>query len=185
MSELALRLVDTRTSDEELPRLVASCDQVRVVHALPGRVRYHLPRWDGSHASDLQDALRCAPGVVAADVNPVTRNVLLYFDLDECGEAEIRRAVSRLESGVPRVVEGRAPAGRRRRTSAQRRANSPSTSRKRLEIVVGSPAASFLPHVPKILLLLISLFTTRTPLGLTLLGLDWLELLTRLNSEPV
>jgi cation transport ATPase len=185
MTALALRLA--KTTPDDYPQLEAVCEDVRVVHALPGRVRYHLPRWDGSRASDLQAALLQAPGVVAAEVNSVTRNVLVYFEQDECTEAEIRRAVNRLGRGVPHVVDG-AATSRRRRSSSQRRgasaASTTSTSRKRLGIVVGAPAANILPHIPKILLLIFSLFTTRTPLGLTLLGLDWLELLTRLYSEP-
>jgi hypothetical protein len=186
MSELALRLVDLSDAS---PQVVALYEPVRVVHALPGRVRYHLPWWDGSRAGDLEAAVLRAPGVVAAEASPVTRNLLVFFDLEECGEADIRRTVDRLASRAPSVIDGSAGDRRRARANArlssQRVASGRGDSRKRLEVVCGSRAATLLPHVPKLLLLILSLFTTRTPLGLTMLGLDWLDLLSRLNAEPV
>jgi hypothetical protein len=187
MSELALRLVDM--SPDASPQLEALCDPVRLVHALPGRVRYHLPSWDGSRALDLEAAMLSAPGVVAAEASPVTRNILVYFDLDECGEADIRRAVNPLAGGAPRVIDAsagdrsgsRSTAGR---PSSQHATIGASSCRKRLEVVLGARAATLLPHMPKLLSLTLSFFTPSTPVRLTMLSLDWLDLLTRLTSEP-
>jgi hypothetical protein len=184
MRQLALRLVETPSA--ATPRPEPRADRVRVVHALPGRVRYHLPLWDGGRAFDLENALLRAPGVVSAEANPATRNVLVCFDLFECDEAEVRRAVDRLAQGAPRVIDGETTRRRRKRGSAGGRPGtqrSRTPSRQRQNRALGVPADTLLPNVPKILLLILSCFTTRTPVGLTILGLDWLDLAIRLGFE--
>jgi hypothetical protein len=51
-----------------------------VVHALPGRVRVHLPGWSGQRPQLLEDRLRRVRGVRTVQANPLTGNVLIHFD---------------------------------------------------------------------------------------------------------
>jgi hypothetical protein len=145
-------------------------------------VRYHLPQWDGGRATDLENAVLRAPGVLAVEAHPATRNLLVRFDLFECDEGDVRRALDRVALGAPRVVHGqRARRRRKRSTGAQKPTRS--AARRRQDRGLGIPAETLLPHVPKILLLILSSFTTRTPVGLTMLGLDWLDLFSRFGTE--
>jgi len=50
-----------------------------VVHSSWGRLRVHFPCWPGSRRQ-IEARLRVLPGVLAAEANPLTRNVLLTFD---------------------------------------------------------------------------------------------------------
>lgn len=188
MADVALRLIDAPLNGAA--GLAADADLVRVVHALPGRIRYHLPAWDGSRARELEAAVRRAPGVVEVEANPVTRNVLVYFDLAEAGSDDVKQAVARVATGAPPIL--RVGSRTRKRRPGTKRERSASVSRgrrshsaQRLEIVVGSRAAVLLPCVPKLLSLTLSMFTKQGPAGLALLGLDCLDLLTRLQSEAV
>ena len=61
----------------------------RLVHALPGRARMHLPGWSGSGPRDIEVQLRRAHGVRSAHANPLTRNVLVRYDPAATDEAVI------------------------------------------------------------------------------------------------
>ncbi len=51
-----------------------------VLHALPGRLRIHLPGWTGRGQRHIEKQLRQLAGVRRVEANPVTRNVLVGFD---------------------------------------------------------------------------------------------------------
>jgi hypothetical protein len=59
---------------------LATAEGPRIVHALPGRVRIHLPGWEGRSQHALETALRRMRGVSDVRSSPLTRNVLIRFD---------------------------------------------------------------------------------------------------------
>lgn len=65
--------------------LVATCmrftlDKIRVLSAIPGRVRVHLPGWKGNDRERLESQLLRVEGVESVQPNPRTENVLIHFD---------------------------------------------------------------------------------------------------------
>jgi hypothetical protein len=62
----------------ELTELTAG--SVRLVHALPGRVRIHVSALGPADASPLEQRLLHIPGVRAVRVYPRTKNLLIHFD---------------------------------------------------------------------------------------------------------
>jgi cation-transporting ATPase I len=94
----------------------------QIIHALPGRVRIHLPEWSGGRRH-LESDLRRLPGVRRAQANPATGNVLVQFDPAVTGPQALLAALRREpdepagdvqpEQPAPPVIrEGR---GRRKR----------------------------------------------------------------------
>jgi hypothetical protein len=51
-----------------------------VIHALPGRVRVHLPAWPERDVERLEAGLGHVPGVLSARANPLTGNLLIVYD---------------------------------------------------------------------------------------------------------
>jgi calcium-translocating P-type ATPase len=51
-----------------------------VLHAVPGRLRIHLPGWSGGGRPQLEQRLRQVRGVRRVEANPVTGNILIGFD---------------------------------------------------------------------------------------------------------
>jgi cation-transporting ATPase I len=58
----------------------ATAAEPRLVHALPGRVRVHLPDWPAGGVAALDQQLRRLAGVRGVEANPLTGNVLVRFD---------------------------------------------------------------------------------------------------------
>src|SRR5579884_3608981 len=52
----------------------------RVLHALPGRLRAHLPAWPAAGPPEVERRVRRVPGVLRVEANPLTGNVLIHFD---------------------------------------------------------------------------------------------------------
>lgn len=100
----------------------ASAAAPRVLHALPGRLRLHLPGWDGSRPEWIEERLRAVGGVQEVRANPLTRNVLVRFDaaVTDAGrlEAEVE-AVPQASGGATRPAHVPPPitdtVGQRRR----------------------------------------------------------------------
>ena len=84
---------------------LAAVGEPRIVHAIPGRMRVHLPGWEGRGPRGLETRLRRMRGVSSAHANPLTGNVLIRFDPAETGDEDVLRAVRGLEpeelSGEP------------------------------------------------------------------------------------
>jgi uncharacterized membrane protein YbaN (DUF454 family) len=51
-----------------------------VVHTSHGRLRVHLPHWPGTHGEQIVAGVRRLPGVTSAEANPLTGNVLIWFE---------------------------------------------------------------------------------------------------------
>ena len=90
-------------------------EAARVVRFSAGRLRIHLPQWDGSDRTSLEQALASIPGVRAASARPQTGNALIEYDTTAADRESILRQLS--EVWPPR----RARAGRSRRARGRRR----------------------------------------------------------------
>ena len=59
---------------------VATADEPKVLHSLPGRVRISLPGWFGEGRREIESRLSQLSGVDSAQASEVTRNVLVRFN---------------------------------------------------------------------------------------------------------
>ena len=89
---------------------LAVAEEARIVHALPGRVRVHLPGWEGQNQRSLEAQLRRVQGVSDARSSPLTRNVLVRFDPEATNNESILAAVRELEPDEGEVPEAEPPA---------------------------------------------------------------------------
>jgi len=55
-------------------------EEPRLIHALPGRIRVHVPGLAGASERRLETHLRALPGVRSARANGLTSNILICFD---------------------------------------------------------------------------------------------------------
>ena len=76
---------------------LAFVEAPRLVHALPGRMRAHLPAWTGRGQRTIESRLRQVPGVRSVQANPLTSNVLIGFDPAVTDAQTIFTAVRTLE----------------------------------------------------------------------------------------
>ncbi|MBW3637485.1 MAG: haloacid dehalogenase, partial [Armatimonadetes bacterium] len=51
-----------------------------LLHAMPGRMRVHLPGWVGQDSRAIETQLRALENVEGAQANPLTKNILIRFD---------------------------------------------------------------------------------------------------------
>ncbi len=68
-----------------------------VVHALPGRLRVHLPLWTGMEPRRLAQRLRALQGVRKVETNTLTRNALLLFDPHATSERDLLAQIDDLQ----------------------------------------------------------------------------------------
>src|SRR5919112_760670 len=103
---------------------LAIAEEARIVHALPGRVRVHLPGWNGGGQRGLESRLRQVRGVHSAQASSLTRNVLVRFDPEATDEEDVLAAVRTLGPNVAEEVEEEpeAPPVQRERRGPQGRA---------------------------------------------------------------
>jgi len=69
----------------------------RILHALPGRLRVHLPQWD-REGNALEAAVARTPGVRRAHASATTGNLLIEYDaaaVDEAGILALARSLQR------------------------------------------------------------------------------------------
>ena len=76
-------------------------EQPRVLSRLPGRLRVHLPGWEGGGRDEIEAGLRGLGGVDSARANPLTGNVLIGFDPRVITEKDLLAALARLVPGRP------------------------------------------------------------------------------------
>ena len=55
-------------------------DKPQVVHTVQGRLRVHLPAWTGRGRTEIERRSRRVPGVLRAEANAITRNLLIVYD---------------------------------------------------------------------------------------------------------
>jgi cation-transporting ATPase I len=80
----------------------------RIVHAVRGRTRVHLPRWSGADPRRLEEGVTRLPGVEGASASARTQNVLVRFDDSTTDVGEIVGALAWL-AGDDDVVDEEAP----------------------------------------------------------------------------
>ncbi|GAC1403579.1 MAG: hypothetical protein NVSMB49_21230 [Ktedonobacteraceae bacterium] len=59
---------------------VAVAEEPRVLHTIPGRMRVHIPDWEGQGKRDIEAQVRQISGVQRVQVNTLTGNLLILFD---------------------------------------------------------------------------------------------------------
>lgn len=79
---------------------VAIAAEACVVHAIPGRIRIHLPEWSGQGQRWLEARLREVPGVLSVQANPTTGNVLLRYNTTVTDEQALLARARELQSEV-------------------------------------------------------------------------------------
>lgn len=71
--------------------------QPQVLHALPGRIRVHLPLWPDGGRVQLEQQVRQLPGVRRVEANPATANLLIGFDPQETNADTLLALLSAME----------------------------------------------------------------------------------------
>lgn len=88
---------------------VALAAEPQLVHAIPGRVRVHLPGWSGQGQRALETRLRRLQGVMSAQANSLTANVLIRFDPAILDAGSILAALRSLLSDVTGLERDESP----------------------------------------------------------------------------
>jgi calcium-translocating P-type ATPase len=73
---------------------------IRVIHSSRGRLRVHLPRWSGKGERRLAQESAHLHGVMAAQANHLTRNILLHYDPRATSESALLGALGGLQFDV-------------------------------------------------------------------------------------
>ncbi len=76
---------------------IAEASEPRVLHTIPGRLRVHLPAWEGQGKRRIETELRRIQGVQSVQANALTGNILLQFDRAVTNEQAMLGTLSRLE----------------------------------------------------------------------------------------
>src|SRR5436309_4831142 len=76
---------------------VAVAEKPRVLHTIPGRLRVHVPGWEGQGKRSIETELRQIQGVQSVQANALTGNILVQFDPAVTNEQAILGTVSSLE----------------------------------------------------------------------------------------
>ncbi|MBV9455518.1 MAG: hypothetical protein JOZ19_15600 [Rubrobacter sp.] len=79
---------------------LTAAEKPHIIHKLPGRVRVHLPGWEGQGQRALEARLRRMQGVSGVRSSLLTRNVLVNFDPRATDDESILAAVGALEPEV-------------------------------------------------------------------------------------
>ncbi len=75
---------------------VAVAEKPCILHAIPGRIRVHMPSWSGQGKRTLEAQLRQIQGIRSAEANTLTGNILIYFDATATDEQDILESVQAL-----------------------------------------------------------------------------------------
>src|SRR5437899_7936767 len=80
-------------------------DVPQILHAIPGRIRVHLPAWSGHGQYLLEHRLREIPGVWRVDANSLTHNVLIIFDAEAVKRAALLTALREAQQEAETAAE--------------------------------------------------------------------------------
>ena len=101
----------------------------QVLHALPGRLRLHLPGWSRGAPAELEGAVCAVPGVRRASVSATTRNILVLYDPRLASVESVQAALR----GVPAAQGGPTPGSTERAATLHERIGG---ERRRVRIAV-------------------------------------------------
>ena len=59
---------------------VTVAEEPRILHTVPGRIRVHIPEWEGQGKRNIEEQIRQLPGVQRVQANTLTGNMLILFD---------------------------------------------------------------------------------------------------------
>jgi uncharacterized membrane protein YbaN (DUF454 family) len=76
-----------------------------VVHSSYGRLRVHLPAWQGTRPQALADEVRRLSGVSHAEANPLTGNLLIQFQPDRTSVRVLLEALPSLQLPTPMPIQ--------------------------------------------------------------------------------
>lgn len=77
----------------------------QVLHRARGRIRVHLPSWQGNGCREVEKRARQVPGVLRVQANSLTRNVLVGFDPKTTDETALIAALDQAEQGTAHLPE--------------------------------------------------------------------------------
>jgi copper chaperone CopZ len=81
--------------------MIASADNYQVLSRIPGRIRLHLPRFAAEAAEWIRKRLRQINGVASVQVNPLTENILVYFDPQAIDEDTLLARIDEIQGEMP------------------------------------------------------------------------------------
>jgi uncharacterized membrane protein YbaN (DUF454 family) len=90
----------------------APAREASVVHSAHGRLRVHLPRWQGTRGEELADEAARFVGVTHAEANPLTGNLLILYQPGKTNVRTLLEALPCLRLQAPpaiRLVEESEP----------------------------------------------------------------------------
>lgn len=164
----------------------------RVVHAIPGRIRIHVPAWVGGAASRLDRVRREVGrlgGVHRVSLSALTGNLLLHFDPGATAPVRLLDAIGRLLAGPtappapPPAASGRiAPCDiPRERRVARGRGLLPllttlPRARRVLQTLLGRRIGTLVAFLPGIVGVIRALAAGGGPIGLAVAGLEAAQL---------
>src|SRR5947209_9375984 len=105
---------------------VAVREEPRLLHALPGRIRVHLPEWQGDGQRNIERGLHALPGVRSVQITPLTGNVLIRFDPGSTNAQALLSALLTLEQDLQDVGEGAVERAQRAQRARDLRPSTPS-----------------------------------------------------------
>jgi len=76
-----------------------------VLHRIRGRIRVHLPFWEGGGGRALEARIRQISGVRRVEANSITRNVLVHFDPRATAEATLLSILAGAGKAATRLPE--------------------------------------------------------------------------------
>jgi cation-transporting ATPase I len=88
---------------------LAANGEAQILHALPGRIRVHLPAWAGHGSHRVERHLRQLPGVRRVQANRITRNVLIGFDPEKIQEEMLLAALQKATRETAALPEEERP----------------------------------------------------------------------------
>lgn len=92
-NSVILDRVDLKTNQIEINAIIQPSTSVcSLVHAVPGRVRFRVPRlsWDGEYAKRLQKSMEALKGVTQVRVNPAAASIAINYTTKLHSEVEMR-----------------------------------------------------------------------------------------------
>ena len=93
--------------------MIAGVGGPRIIHSLPGRVRFHVPAISGAGAAHVEEQLGRMRGVLRVRASAHTRNVLVEFDSDRLDAQAILKRLKKLGARNPAAGRGATRASHR------------------------------------------------------------------------
>lgn len=107
---------------------VTVTEDLCILHAVPGRIRLHIPAWAGQGKRDVEEQVRQLPGVQRAQANALTGNMLILFDPHVIDERTLLEKIRSLDLHLdeqPEYKETSLPPALKERQGKKMRARVP------------------------------------------------------------